>query len=79
MAFSQFQGSRGDVLTCHNTAFLDIQQTRKMTVAFSFTAVAKQCLKAACYLQSGDITGPRCPPWLMRENSVLKYSILLYK
>lgn len=50
-----------------------------MTGTFSFTAVAEQCLKIACYLQSGDITGYNCSPWLMRENGVLKYSILLVK
>lgn len=47
-----------------------------MTEAFSFTAVARQCLEAACYLQSGGgITGYDCPPWLLRENSVLNYNI----
>lgn len=46
-----------------------------MTGAFSFTAVARQCLEAACYLQSGGITGYDCPPWLLRENSVLNYNI----
>lgn len=36
---SQFKGSSGDVLTCHNTAFLDIQQKGQTAGAFGFTAV----------------------------------------
>ena len=39
---------RVDVLTCHNTAFLDIQQKRPTAGRFSFPAVAEECLKVAC-------------------------------
>lgn len=55
-----FQGAWGDILTCQNTAFVDIQQRRQTAGTFSFTAVAEQCLKVACYLQSGDISGCDC-------------------
>lgn len=47
LKLSQLKGSSaggGAVLTCHNTAFLDIQQKGPAAGRFSFTAVAEDCL-----------------------------------
>lgn len=45
---SQLKGNEGDVLTCHNTAWLDIQQKGPTAGSLSVTAVAEWCLKLAC-------------------------------
>lgn len=41
LSFLSLKEVRVDVLTCHNTAFLDIQQKGPTAGRFSFTAVAE--------------------------------------
>lgn len=75
LSFLSLKEVRMDVLTCHNTAFLDIQQKGLTAGKFSFAAVAEQCLRIACKLQSASSNckqGTKCPPWLMRENCALQ-------
>lgn len=48
LSFLSLKEVRVDVLTCHNIAFLDIQQKGPAVGRFSFTAAAEWCLKLAC-------------------------------